>query len=641
LSGKFTPVPTGIDVNLSVEGPLDWVHWGLYTDSSLDRKAGVTPQIPDFTPIKDNGPFQYADNYNGYSWSDGFPTQCVTNTPTGVWMYGKANGFELHFPADTTPKTLKLYVGTFGAVGTFTATLQGTSLSYTDHSVTNERNGPGGVYALDVSADTPGQMLEIKYVVDQTFDSTGNVTLQAAALSVPDANNPPVVSISAPADGANYSVNEDIIIAADAADTDGSIAKVEFFLGTAKLGESTTSPYSMTWSSAPAGSYLVTVRASDETGATATSTKVRIFVNGNGGALSGRSEFPPASVDLTAEGSSDWAHWGLASPASFNHKTGVPQQISNFTTIGTEITQGLQDYVTEFSWSDGAPSSAADPTRSGVGIRGLNDGFRITAPADTSRRTLKVYVGLYGAEGRFRAYLSDQSAPAYTDTSLSSIYGNPPAVYILDYSAASAGQTLIVEYTPGILFDADYGYVSLQAATLSGASRPANVPPTVEITSASSSETFTAPANIALTASAFDSDGWISKVEFFQGATKLGEATNAPYSTAWSNVAAGSYWITARATDNGGAVAESIPVNVTVNNTAAAPVTQLSPLASSNRFSFSFSSESNRTYLVEHTRSLNPVYWQTLTNVVGDGGVITVTDVVLGEPQQFYRVKVR
>src|SRR5256884_222184 len=86
LIGKFTPIPTGTDVNLTAEGPLDWVHWGLYTDSSLDRKAGVTPQIPDFTPKGSTpqfGPFQFADNYNGYSWSDGTPTSSATNTPTG------------------------------------------------------------------------------------------------------------------------------------------------------------------------------------------------------------------------------------------------------------------------------------------------------------------------------------------------------------------------------------------------------------------------------------------------------------------------------------------------------------------------------------------------------------------------------
>ena len=97
LIGTFTPIPQGTDVNLTAEGPLDWVHWGLFTDSSLDRKAGVTPRIPNFTPVKMNGPFQYADNYNGYSWSDGNPTRSATNTPTGVWMYGKASGFDLQF----------------------------------------------------------------------------------------------------------------------------------------------------------------------------------------------------------------------------------------------------------------------------------------------------------------------------------------------------------------------------------------------------------------------------------------------------------------------------------------------------------------------------------------------------------------
>src|SRR5206468_329073 len=121
-------------------------------------------------------------------------------------------------------KTLKLYVGTFGAVGKFTAALSGTSLSYTDSSITNDKNGPGGVYTLDVVADTPGQVLNIKYLVDQTFASAGNVTLQAAALTAPGANNPPVISLSGPADGANFPANENINITADAADTDGSIA---------------------------------------------------------------------------------------------------------------------------------------------------------------------------------------------------------------------------------------------------------------------------------------------------------------------------------------------------------------------------------------------------------------------------------
>jgi len=645
MSVTFTPIPQGTDVNLTADGSLDWVHWGLYTESSLNRKAGVTPQIHDFTPRGFTGPFPYADNYNGYSWRDGFPTSSVTNTPTGVWMYGKPNGFELQFLADTTPKTLKIYVGTFGAVGEFTATLSGAP-KYTDTSISNTGNGPGGVYTLEVAADTPGDVLDIRFVVDRTFDSTGNVTLQAATLSAAGANNPPAVSIRDPADGANFSVNDPITIMADASDADGSIVKVEFFQDDAKLGESTDSPYSLTWSNAQPGNYLLSAKASDERGATGTSAPLRVIVNGTGGVLSGRGGLPTNSVDgsyridLTEEGTVDWAHWGLTSAASFDHKAGVPQ-ISNFTAIGGNNPQRLEDYITEFSWSDGMPTGSTAPTRSGVFIHGSTNGFRITAPADFNSRTLKVYLGLYGAEGKFQAYLSDHSAPAYTDTSFRglTVYDNAVTNYTLDYRSATSGQMLIVEFTSRTLFDADYGNVSLEAATLSGASLPTNFPPAVAIMSPTNGATYTAPADITITAEASDRDGTVSLVEFFQADTQLGAVTDSTYVFSWTNVDAGSYTLTAKATDAGGANATSIPVNITVNRTPAVPVTLHSLVASSNSFSFSFSTESNRTYTVESTITLSPVDWQTLTNLVGDGSVVTATDSIQAEAQHYYRVK--
>src|SRR5438034_8228659 len=100
-----------------------------------------------------------------------------------------------------------------------------------------------------------------------------------------------------------------------------------------------------------------------------------------------------------------------------------------------------------------------------------------------------------------------------------------PAVYILDYRAAASGQTLIVDFTARTLFDADYGNVSLEAATLSGAGLPTNVPPVVAIMSPTNGATFTAPADITITAEASDSDGTVSLVEFFQADTKLGGVT--------------------------------------------------------------------------------------------------------------------
>src|SRR5258706_360976 len=91
-----------------------------------------------------------------------------------------------------------------------------------------------------------------------------------------------------------------------------------------------------------------------------------------------------------------------------------------------------------------------------------------------------------------------------------------------------------------------------------------NQPPSVSMTAPANGATFTAPASVTISASASDSDGAIAKVEFYQGSTLLGTATTAPYSIAWSNVAAGSYTLSAKAFDNLGATKTSATVGITV-----------------------------------------------------------------------------
>jgi pectate lyase len=92
-----------------------------------------------------------------------------------------------------------------------------------------------------------------------------------------------------------------------------------------------------------------------------------------------------------------------------------------------------------------------------------------------------------------------------------------------------------------------------------------NNPPSVSITSPSNGASFDEPASITISASASDSDGSVSKVEFYQGSTSLGTDYSSPYSITWSNVAAGSYSLTAIATDNDGSSTTSSAVNVNVS----------------------------------------------------------------------------
>ena len=97
-----------------------------------------------------------------------------------------------------------------------------------------------------------------------------------------------------------------------------------------------------------------------------------------------------------------------------------------------------------------------------------------------------------------------------------------------------------------------------------------NVAPTVSLTSPASGATFSAPANITLTATAADSNGTIQKVEFFHGGSNLiTTITTPPYSFTWTGVAQGSYTLTAVATDNQNASTTSAPVSINVNHVAA------------------------------------------------------------------------
>jgi hypothetical protein len=74
-------------------------------------------------------------------------------------------------------------------------------------------------------------------------------------------------------------------------------------------------------------------------------------------------------------------------------------------------------------------------------------------------------------------------------------------------------------------------------------------------------------------ASASSSGKSIAQVEFFAGAAPIGTVTAAPYTFSWTNVAAGSYSLTARATDNLGAMATSAPVTIVVNAPPAVTMT--------------------------------------------------------------------
>src|SRR5688572_4498165 len=91
---------------------------------------------------------------------------------------------------------------------------------------------------------------------------------------------------------------------------------------------------------------------------------------------------------------------------------------------------------------------------------------------------------------------------------------------------------------------------------------PVNTPPTVQIVTPTSGTTLNAPGPIEVKVNAQDPEasGRITQVELWAGSSLLAQSTNAPFTMTLTNFGTGTYSVTARATDNRFATAESTPV---------------------------------------------------------------------------------
>jgi PKD repeat protein len=176
------------------------------------------------------------------------------------------------------------------------------------------------------------------------------------------------------------------------------------------------------------------------------------------GSLIGARTRSTQPVDVTIVGTDDWALW----PGYVRSADGG-SQISDITMVGSGQSSAYSGDRRSMTWSNGYPT-ASGLTDDGVSVSGIGNGFRLTAPADATTRTLTVFVGVRGGNGTFRAHLSDGSATDY-DATFSARNWRNDAYFTLTYRAASPGQGISVEWTQ--TGDSN-GSVTLQGAALSG-----------------------------------------------------------------------------------------------------------------------------------------------------------------------------
>jgi beta-glucanase (GH16 family) len=336
----------------------------------------------------------------------------------------------------------------------------------------------------------------------------------------------PTVSITAPTNGATFSPGSDIVVDANALDNDANIVQVEFFAGINSLGTDTTSPYSITWHNVPAGAYVLTARATADNDANRLSSPVAIYLG---------------PEDLNGDGTVDTADLVILADNWLRNDCGIENSNCSGADYQPDGSVDMEDFY-QFSlfWL----SHANNPPT--VSITSPIDGTTVTAPAIvTINATAADSDGTISKVDFYRG-----ATLLGTDTSA-------PYSYAWTSVAGSHSITAVATDNGGAVTTSEAVGITVNPAP--------NVPPTVSITSPTNGATFAAPASITINASAADSDGTVTQVEFYQGTTLLYTDTSAPYSYTWTGVPVGSYSLTAKATDNSGAVTTSTAVGITVN----------------------------------------------------------------------------
>lgn len=170
-------------------------------------------------------------------------------------------------------------------------------------------------------------------------------------------------------------------------------------------------------------------------------------------------------VNLSSEGTRDWVHWGYANASTVDRKMNVVPLISQMSTIGQNPVYTYNNNPTAFSWSDGTPDQNVNATTSGVFVIGTGNGFLISVPASTTQHVLRLYVGLWKAQGQFSVFLNGTGTSAYVDNSLNNPNGTSVGVYVITFRGNASGQSLTINYTVAASYD-PAGNVTLQSATL-------------------------------------------------------------------------------------------------------------------------------------------------------------------------------
>jgi hypothetical protein len=252
-------------------------------------------------------------------------------------------------------------------------------------------------------------------------------------------NAAPTVAITNPVNGATFVAPANIAIEATANDTDGTIARVDFYQGSTLLGSDAVSPYSFTWNSVPAGTYNLTAVATDNANATTTSTAVTVTVN-NPGNVS-----PTVSLTSPASGATFTAPASITLNASAADGDGSVSRVDFFagaTMLGTDFTSPYS-----FEWTGVAAGnySLTAKATDNLGATTTSAAVPVTVNPAGGTNTVSLRQGVNGYTGMIDTTIRSDTPKTNYGSSTTLLADGSPAYAILlkwNLTAIPAGKTV-------------------------------------------------------------------------------------------------------------------------------------------------------------------------------------------------------
>ena len=219
-------------------------------------------------------------------------------------------------------------------------------------------------FAMSWGLVAAGQYLLTAIATDNRDGTTASA---GVAIVVVAPNVAPTVTLTAPVNGSSFAAPASLTITASAADTDGLVTSVAFFVNGALLGSATSSPFSLPWNNVLPGGYTLTAVATDNSGAVGFSnvviitvampTRMNVALAANGGVASTSSTF---TANYPASGANNGDRRGINWGSGGGWNDGTLNAAPDWLVIDFNGSKTI-DEVSVFSLQD-AYTAPVDPT---------------------------------------------------------------------------------------------------------------------------------------------------------------------------------------------------------------------------------------------------------------------------------------